>query len=471
MRSSLAVTLAVLTLTAVGQAGDWPQFRGPGGRGMPEGNDRYPAEIGPGKNEVWRVALPTGHSSPAIVGDRIYLTGVRDKKLLTIALDRANGKVIWEQAAPYEKLEKIHAIGSYAQPTPATDGKHVVSFFGSSGLLCYDRDGKLLWHRRMGPFKNEFGAGSSPILSSGRVILSEDHDEGSFVMAADVDTGEVVWKTDRAEFPAGNATPVVWEVGGKKQVVVAGTLRVVGYDFETGKEVWTVRGLSRIVNMTPTVGPDNILYVTGWTSGADADDRITVPAWAAMLRDHDRNNNGTLEREEVTLDALKRRYNQIDRDRNEHVTRAEYEGMRNIFATAKNRIVAIKPGGKGDITKTHVLWEHGEQLPYVPSPLVVGGLVFMVKNNGIVTALDAKTGEVTRRARAGGVASYYASPVAADGKVYLLSERGHVTVISAERKWKVLFRSRFPEDTYATPALVDGKVYLRTTGHLYCFGK
>src|SRR5204863_476084 len=135
------------------QAGTWPQFRGPGGQASPDADHPLPDEIGPKQNVLWKVPLPPGHSSPVVLGDRIYLTAVRDKKMLTLALERATGKVLWEAEAPYKKPEKIHAIGSLAQATPVTDGERVISFFGSSGLWCYDTSGKRLWHLPLGPFK------------------------------------------------------------------------------------------------------------------------------------------------------------------------------------------------------------------------------------------------------------------------------------------------------------------------------
>ncbi len=117
--------------------------------------------------------------------------------------------------------------------------------FGSAGLFCYDAGGKELWRLPMGPFKTEFGAGSSPLLLDGRLILNEDVDSASFLTVLDVRTGKPLWRIDRSEFLVGYASPVLWEVGGKRQIVQAGTLRVVGYDLETGREIWTVRGMAR----------------------------------------------------------------------------------------------------------------------------------------------------------------------------------------------------------------------------------
>lgn len=448
----------------------WPQFRGPNGVAVAAGDHKLPAEIGPNQNVLWKTPLPPGHSSPIVWGDKIFLTAVRDKKLLTIGLDRTNGKVLWEAEAAYEKLEKVHQIGSHAQGTPATDGERVVSFFGSSGLLGYDLAGKLLWRRPLGPFKNDLGAGSSPVIVDNLVLLNQDHDIDSFLLAVDKRTGEVVWKVDRSEFPVSYATPVIAEVNGRKQAIVNGSLRIVGYDLAAGKELWTVRGMSRAVHMTPTLGPGGIIYAAGWTSGGDDTDRFDVPTFDEMLAKYDANKNGTLEYDEMPDGPLKMRFSMLDRDKDGHVTREEYDFLRRVFGAAKNRIVAIKPGGTGDVTESHLLWEQRKHLPVIPSPLFYQDHLFLVKTGGIPTTLDVKTGKPIKEDRLGGGGDYYSSPVAGDGKVYFLSQRGHLTVLSGAGDWRVLHRSRFDEDTYATPALIDGRVYLRTTGHLYCFG-
>lgn len=468
-RFAAALTLLVSAGPVV--ASDWPMFRGPGSSGVGSEGRKLPAEIGPEQHVLWKTPLPPGHSSPVVVGDRIFLTAVRDKKLLTLGLDRSTGKVQWEAEAPLRQLEKIHTIGSHAQPTCAADSRHVVSVFGSSGILCYDHAGKQLWHLPMGPYKNEFGAGSSPMLVGDTVIVGQDHDTDSFLMALDVHTGEVRWRTDRSEFPVGYASPVLLEMGGRKQLVMAGTLRVAAYDLDTGREVWTVHGMARVLNMTPTVGPDGTVYVAGWAAGADPTDRFPVPPFGEMLEKFDANKNGTLEEDELPVGPIKQRFNLIDRDKDGHLTRAEYEGMRAIFQAAQNRMVAIRPGGQGDVTQSHVLWSQTKHLGFVPSPLLYKGQLFLLKNGGILTTLDAKSGKVVKSDRLPGASGdYYSSPVGGDGKVYLCSERGHVAVVSAEGPWQPLATARFDEDIYATPAIVDGRIYMRTKGHLYCFG-
>jgi outer membrane protein assembly factor BamB len=454
-------------------AEDWPQFRGShsSGRAVPEGP--LPADIGPEKQGVWKTELPPGHSSPVIVGDKIFLTAVRDKEHLeTICLDRGSGKVLWRVEASHNTLEQIHGIGSYAQPSAAADAERVVVMFGSSGLYCYDHSGHELWHKAMGPFNDEFGAAASPVIEGDRVLLSQDHDLDSFVAAYDKRTGKELWRTDRSEFVRGYATPIVWNVEGKKQVVVAGSLRIVGYDFDTGRELWTVRGLSRVVCMTPVIGDDNTLYAAGWSAGGEPGDMIRMEPFADFAFQFDENKNGTLEPSEVSSSAaLKSRFAQCDRDKDGHITKREYDTFEMLFDKSQNGVLAIKPGGSGDVSGIHLTWRYDKFTPFCSSPLVYEGRIFTLKDGGILTCLDAATGKPKKSGRVMGTGNYYASPVAGDGKLYLLSQRGTLSVVSAADQWEVLHSAEFGEEVFATPALLDGRIYLRTSGHLYCFGK
>jgi outer membrane protein assembly factor BamB len=467
----LSLPLILLSST-LAPAEDWPQFRGPRSSGKAVPEQPLPTNIGPDKHVLWKTALPPGHSSPAIVGDNIFLTAVVEKERLeTICLDRASGKILWRVEAPHNTLEQIHGIGSYAQPSPAADAQCVVVMFGSSGLYCYDHGGRELWKHTMGPFNDEFGAASSPIIADDRVLLAQDHDTGSFVAAYDKRTGKQLWRTDRGEFSRGYATPVVWNVGGKLQLVALGMLRIAGYDWDTGRELWTVRGLSRVTCTTPTIGDDNILYVATWTAGAEPGDRIRLEPFADYLAQNDENKNGQLESTEVANSAaLKTRFKQCDRDKDGHITRPEYDQFESLFDLSQNAVVAIRPGGTGDVTNTHVLWRYEKFVPFVASPLYYDGRIFTIKDGGILTCLDAKTGQARRNGRVTGTTNYYASPAGGDGKVYLLSQRGTLSVVSAADQWQVLHSAEFGEECFATPALLDGRIYLRTSGHLYCFG-
>ncbi|HEY3966399.1 MAG TPA: PQQ-binding-like beta-propeller repeat protein [Planctomycetaceae bacterium] len=471
-------TLKIAALTGVffgaclasALAGNWGQFRGPNASGRAESEDRLPDQLGPETNVLWKVSLPGGHSSPAIYGERIYLTGESGDSLFTFCLDRESGKELWRTEAPHATLEQVHETASHATPTPATDGKVVVSFFGSCGLFGYDVDGRQLWHVPMGPFKNDFGSGSSPILVEDRVILCQDHDVDSFIMAVDKFTGNVLWKVDRSEFPRNYCTPIIWDDGGKKQDVVAATLRIVGYDFETGKEIWTVRGVARIVNMTPVVGDDGILYAACWSPGGDETDRITTGPFDEVIKQHDANQDGAINLTEAPAGPVKERFPQIDRDKDGQITRQEYESMRNVFESARNVVVAVKPGGRGDITDSHVVWKYSKQIPYCPSPVYYRGQLFMIKNGGILAVVDVKNGAPLKQGRISATGDYYASPVAGDGKVFTLSQQGKLTVLDAGPGWREMSSADFGEKIYASPAIVDGRIFIRTSGHLYCFG-
>ena len=470
------MTLVCLTLGCNGYqiasaAETWPQFRGVNGTAQSRSAKPLPDELGPETNVIWKTPLPPGHSSPVVFGDRIYLTGVRDAMLVTMALDRDTGKQIWEVEAPHQGLEKIHRVGSHAQATTATDGERVVSFFGSCGLFCYDADGRELWRVPMGPFNNGFGAAISPILVGDRVILCQDHDTDSFLMSFDKHTGETIWKTDRSEFPRNYCTPVIVQVGEQRQIVVAGTLRVVGYDFESGEELWTVRGIARAACSSPAIDERGNVYIASWAGGGEPGARIQVEPFAKIARQRDISGNGELEKDELVVDGpIHRRFPQVDRDKSGGITAQEYEYFRGLFDKSRNVVVAIRPGARGEASTSHVAWEFSRYVPFIASPLYVDGYLFTVKNGGILTSLDASTGKATKSGRLRATGDYYSSPVAGDGKVYLQNEEGQLTVISAVGRWQILSTTDFGEGAYATPAIVDGRIYLRTTGHLYCFG-
>jgi outer membrane protein assembly factor BamB len=473
LRLTLIAAISSLVIAAAlpSQADSWPQFRGPNGSGRPTVDGPLPGHIGPDKNVLWSTELPAGHSSPAVVGDRIFLTAQRGKHLVTIALERSSGKILWERDSGNDRLEEIHFIGSHAQPTPAADRERVVTFFGSYGLLCYDHEGKLLWKLPLGPFKNNYGAGSSPILFGNLVILNQDHDVDSFLLAVNKKSGKIAWKADRSEFPRGFSTPIVWSDKGRDEIVVAGGLRVCGYSPRDGAELWTVRGSARTCSMTPVVGSDGTLFVSEWTPGGDETDHIVAEPWAEMAARYDANKNNQLERNELPPGPLGSRFDQIDRNKDGHITAREYEWARNIFNSAKNSTLAIRPGVHGDATATNVRWQSSKNLPYIPSPVFDNGRLYMVKSGGIVSCVDAAGGRLLKQTRALGSHDYYSSPVIGDGKLFLIDVSGIVTVFAATPELKVLSSADFGEPTYATPALVDGRIYLRTSKRLYCFGE
>jgi len=458
-----ALSFAVFTVSSAA-AENWPQFRGPNASGVASERGRLPAKLSLDDHLLWDVKVAKGHSSPVIQDGRLYLTSFDGERLKTVAIDAASGKRLWEAVAPHEKLESIHRIGSRATSSVATDGKSVVSFFGSCGLFCYDTEGKQRWHVPMGPFNNQFGATSSPVLVEGRVVLIEDHDTGSFLATYDSETGKQLWRTERPNFRRNYCSPVIWEVDGKKQIVITGTAHVMGYDLQTGRQIWTVRGLCRVVSNTPVVGDDGNLYVASSGGGSTP----PQPAFDQLVKTSDANGNGMLESDELPRSSIKGFFGQFDRDANGSLDRKEYESIREIFEISQTVAMSIRPGGEGDVTDTHVRWTSTRQIPRNASPVYFDGHFFLVKDGGILTCLNAKTGEETKRGRLADTGKYFSSPIIVDGKLIVCSDRGHVSVVSAGADWQLLSDFRLSADIYATPAFADGRLYIRTVERIYC---
>ena len=443
------------------------------GSGIPENDDRaLPASFGP-ETQVWRHALLSGHSTPCIVGGQVVVTTHDGVELATVSLHRDTGGLRWKRVAPNSDLEPFHAAGSPAASSPASDGERIYVFFGSYGLLCYSLDGQLLWSKRLGPFQNEFGASSSPIVVDDKVILAEDHDLGSFVIAVDKRTGKTAWKTSRDEFTRSFSTPVVWEVDGGKQLVVAGALQLTGYDLRDGKRLWWVNGLARLVSSTPAV-TGGVVYVSSWSMGGDTGGRISILSFAEALKQYDVDGDGNITRAELPQGGdIQRRFFRVDLNQDGNLVEAEWSRQARVFELAQNALVAVRPSisSRGDLSESDVLWKHRRNVPSIPSPLVYRDVVYMVKDSAIVSSIDARTGQALKRGRAKGLGKYFASPVAGDGKVYLASERGVVTILKAGREWEVIGSHDFGERIMSTPVIHNGRIYVRTGKALYCFAE
>jgi len=421
--------------------------------------------------QLWRTPLPPGNSTPCLSGGRLYLTtwDAEAKELATVSIDARTGRLLWKQAAPIRSLEAFHPTGSPAASSPACDGRQVYAFFGSFGLLCYDLEGKLLWSRELGPFQDEFGAASSPILVDGKVILNEDHDVNSHLMAIDPRDGTTIWHADRGEFARSYSTPVVVRVNGKAQVVVAGSLQLAAYDPADGRKLWWVNGLSRIVDTTPLVTADR-LYLATWTPGGDPDARITMPSFVETLQLHDANADGLIGEAELPEGEVRQRFFRMDTNQDKQLQELEWNRYADIFARAENVAMAVELGGQGDVTRSHVKWIHQRGLPTVSSPALYEGILYMAKDSGILTTLDASTGTMIKQGRLIGRGNYFSSLVAGDGKVYATSESGVMTIVRAGGSWEVLGSHDFGERIMATPVLDGSRMYIRTDAAVYCFG-
>lgn len=418
----------------------------------------------------WKTALPSGHSTPIIVNGRIFLTCYESNVLATVALDKSNGRVIWKQPAPASKIESIHRVGSPAAATPACDGRRLYVFFGSYGLICYDLDGKKIWQRPLGPFRDEFGAASSPVLVEDKLILAQDHDIDSFVMGLDAATGRTLWKTDRPDAVRSYSTPAVWQRNGKKELLVAGALQLMSYDADSGKKLWWKDGLARIVIPIPMPAGD-MVYMASWAPGGDSGQRLALDPWKMALEKWDADKDGKLARAEVNDAQVLDRFFRMDLDQTQTLDGAEWERHANVFRRAENAILALKPSGTGELSDGDVVWKYQRGVPYVATPVVHDGAVWMVKDGGIVTKLDARSGRVLHEERLPGIGNYYASPVIGDRKAYFASELGVLSVVAEGGEWKVLGKHDFREKIYATPVIERGRIYVRTENALYCFAK
>ena len=461
--------LLLLGSVALTRGGDWPRFRGPDGMGV-AGDKGLPAEFGPGRNVIWKTELPPGHSSPILAGPRIFLTAYQGDALYTIALDRASGKVIWKRQAPRPRKEDMAPPNGPASPSPVSDGRNVYVFFGDFGLICYGVDGEERWRAPLGPFNNANGHGSSPILAGDLLVLLCDQDTGAYSLALDKSTGAVRWKIDRPEVTRGYATPGVYRPkSGPAELIVPGAYQLIAYDLATGAKLWWVRGLAWQLKSVPLIDGD-IVYVSGWETGGDTDTPPEVPTFAEILAQFDANKDGVITPDEAPA-RLKNWFLQQDYNRDGKMDEREWNFYR-AMTRAQNSILAVRAGGRGDVTESRVLWRYRKSLPNVPSPLLYRNVLYLVKDGGVVTALNPRTGAVYKQARLQGALDYYwASPVAADGKVFLLSQSCKLTVLKAAPAWETLAVNDLDDECFATPAIADSRLYVRTRGALYCFGK
>jgi outer membrane protein assembly factor BamB len=476
--------LCLLLLAAVPLSGQWTQFRGPNASGVAVARN-LPVEFGPEKNAIWKTELPPGHSSPVIARGRIFLTAVEgeslaqdgDKvtdtgqgKLWTICLDQATGQERWRRQAPRPRREQYQRTNTAASPSPVTDGRSVFVFFGDFGLLAYDLDGNERWRVPLGPFINMNGHGTSPLLEGNLLVLLCDQDSGSFLIALDKDTGRTRWRVERPEITRGYATPVIFRPKtGPAELIVPGAFLLVSYAVETGEKLWWVRGMSWHPKSAPVISGD-MIYVHSWETGGEAETPTETPSFQETLAIYDANKDRLLSRDELPA-PLQRSFKDLDLNLNGTVDEPEWNFYRARRA-ARNSLLAVRHGGRGDLTGTNVVWSMQKFLPNVPSPIFYEGVLYIVKEGGILTSLDPATGAILKQARISGApGGYYTSPVAADGKIYTISQEGKVSVIQAGAQWEVLAVNDLDDDCFATPAIVDDRIYLRTHSRLYCFAK
>ncbi len=482
----LTALCLTLSLASLSQADDvsphkWPRFRGPGGRGVAIDSGNFPVNFGPAKKVLWKTSLPEGFSSPCIWGNRIFLTAYQPKqeKLETICLDRRTGAILWRRTAPAKKIERVYKVNSPASSTPTTDGQRVYVSIGSYGLLCYDFDSKEIWKKPLPRPRSSFGTATSPVLV-GDLLLLNGQGNDRHLVAFNKNDGSTVWGTE-TPFPSDYPSPLLWKHGDRTEVIIPGRGGLLAFDLK-GEKQWWVPGTSPEVAASPTSG-GGLLFVTSFLPGGDPDTRMKLPTWEVLIK-HDSDKDSKISRKEMPKDRLifsrggkegigdlhiHQMFWLYDRNNDRFVDEKEWALM--FTRPRTNSVFAIKPGGKRDISDTHVGWKSRRGVPEVPSAIFYDDRLFLVSNGGVLTCLDAKTGKILKRLRLGAAGLYYSSPVIGDGKLYACSDAGIVTVVDVSKpEVKILGQNDLGEVIRATPALVDGKIYLRTASRLYAFG-
>lgn len=443
---ALAVLILLASAAPLLAEGDahWPQFRGPGASGQTHG-PAVPTtwNVETGENLKWKMPLPgLGLSSPVIWGDRIYLTtaisGAGKEKLrvgrygditpfmdnsshrfLVIAVDRHSGEVVWQKTA-HEGVPKIqrHTKSSHANSTIAVDADHVVAFFGSEGLYCYDHDGKLQWKLDLGVLDSAFfrvpsaqwGYGASPVLYQGRLIIQADVLSDSFLVVFNARNGKVLWQKTRNDVPTWS-TPTVVPEGERTIVVCNGWKEIAAYDLADGTRLWTMKGLGDIPVPTPVAG-NGLVFITNAHGGGK-------PIYA------------------------------IDP------------------ARATGDISLKKTATKNDA----IVWSTSRGGAYMPTPVLVDDLLYVGQDNGVLVVYDAKTGDRKYEQRLGkGGSGFTASSVASGGNVYICAETGEVYVVRAGEEFELVAENDMGEVLMATPAIADGTLYVRGQTHLFALG-
>lgn len=418
MNRTVAVTICfTLFICSADFADDWPNWRGPHANGVAEGSG-YVESWSANSNIIWKAKLPgVGGSTPAISGDKIFVTTPSSAKeagenlVMCFALD---GRLVWKRNLGTERQGK-HKKGSGSNPSPATDGQNVFCYFKSGDLACLDFDGNVVWRKNL---QNEYGEdtlwwdlGTSPVLTDDAVVVACIQSGPSYIAAFDKETGEVTWKQDRPtdapeESPQTYSTPIVTGSGANQRLIILGGDYVTGHNANTGEELWRVGGFN----------PKNNPYFRSISSPVLSEDMVIAP-----------------------------------------------------YARGDS-LTAIRLGGKGNVTDSHVAWSNKGPAADVPTPAYHDGTVYMLTDRGTVAALNPETGgTVWKGSLPKNRNAYSSSPIVADGKLYVVREDGQAFVLRTD-KFEVLGENELDDRFVATPVFADGRMYLRGAENLYCIG-
>jgi outer membrane protein assembly factor BamB len=434
LKTRAAATLLIAASTLAGLTEDWPGWRGAGGSGICR-ETKLPLHWSTNENVRWRVALPDrGNSTPVVWGERVFITQAAESRRTVMCFDRRDGKLLWQAGPAWTEKELTYPENPPCTPSPVSDGKRVIAWFGSAGVYCHDFDGRELWHRDLGKQSHMWGYASSPALYRDLCFLNFGPGERSFLIALDKRTGRTVWKYDLPPFRAGAkweefggeakydakpdalkvaevagswATPLVVRADGNDELVVAFALRLMGFALKTGEQLWTCEG--------PNIG----IY--------------SSPFFGAGI---------------VGLNA---------------------GGLRNT-------VIAVRPGGRGDVTATRRLWIQyaGNSKGCIGAGVIFQDHIYQVNGMGFAECRDLKTGEIVWEERLTGTGARNASwsaPVLAGDRLYAANQNADVFVLRASPKFECLATNSIGgEPMNASLAVSDGAILLRTDKRLWCIG-
>jgi outer membrane protein assembly factor BamB len=362
-------------VVAAPAAAQWGQFRGPNGSGVDTATG-YPTTFSPTSQVVWKAAVPFARSSPVVAGPLVYVTGTEGQQLVTIAFDAATGRQAWRQMIHRPRAQAIYKANDPASPTPAADSEGVVVFFPDFGLAAYTLDGRPLWTTPLGPFKNFYGMGGSPIIAGDAVILVCDQMSGSFMVALDRKTGRERWRRPRPGATVSWTTPMVFTPGGggDPQLIVLSSTRLDGYTLATGEPLWWMPLSSQGGIGTAIAHQDAVIVAT--LAGSEP----WMEPFETALKTFDTNKDGQLSGAEWATDkGMGEHFGWVDADGSGVVNAIEYNDAR-AMGVGEYGVAALKPAGlRGKVDPNAVLWRFKKNLPFVPTPVVYDGLVYMVR--------------------------------------------------------------------------------------------
>lgn len=494
---SRALMMAIVSLV-VGKplavvAEDWPQFRGVNCTGISTSTKPLPEKFSSTEKMRWSAKVGEGIGGAVVTAGRVFVSGMTGPETVSLfAFDAQTGKQLWQRDWPTGPLAPVHSTNSQASSTPAADAERVYFYFSTLGLLTVDaKTGQDVWQKKLPTpfFVFKWGPGMSPVLYRDLVLFCQDDDLEPVFYAFDKKTGAERWRDDRLDMAVNYSHPVINSVNGRDEIIVAGTGSVIGYDPETGKRRWFAKVLLRNIKTTP-VCLDGVVYISVQSGGI-------ANQWLASVDRAEKtgNNDNKLDRAEIQAFVgkqpvpeafFKRTFGRGDINNDaflegreldlaflhpDNFAGASFTSLGD--AAAEQFILAVRGGGQGDVTSSHLLWKHKtKNTDHIVSPFVADGRMFLLKEGGITTVFDLKNGEPLRGPkRIGNGGGYFASPVAGDGKIYLASDNGNVIVLKNSPGYEELSVNDLGESIVATPAIADGTLFVRTRTQLLGFGQ